>query len=34
MSVLGKLGAGVVLRLLGFSIPVIIIILVIWSLLD
>ncbi len=34
MSVLGKLGAGAVLRFLGFSIPVIIIILLVWSALD
>lgn len=34
MSFLGKLGAGVVMRLLGFSIPLIIIILIVWSLLD
>ena len=34
MSVLGKLGAGVVMRFLGLSIPAIIIILLIWSMLD
>jgi hypothetical protein len=34
MSFLGKFGAGIILRLLGFSIPVIIIILIIWALLD
>ena len=34
MSFFGKLGAGIIMRLLGFSIPAIIIILIIWSLLD
>ncbi len=34
MSVIGKLGAGVLLKFLGFSIPVILIILFVWSALD
>jgi hypothetical protein len=34
MSVVGKLGAGVVMRLLGFSIPAIVIILLLWAMLD